>query len=80
MAHIPLCAVISGGCLLSQHSTSKQVAAGPILEKNIKSFFCTSVQSSWYTLLLQQSSASHLIQNVLQYVKSESMLQRGSCI
>jgi hypothetical protein len=48
----PVCAVISGGCLISRHSTSKQAAAGPIPEIKIKSFFCISGRSSWYTLLL----------------------------
>jgi hypothetical protein len=32
MARIPVCAVISGGCLISRHRTSKQAASWPILD------------------------------------------------
>jgi hypothetical protein len=56
--------------VISRHSTSKQAAAGSIPEINIKRFFCILSLSSWYTLLLQQSSAHHLVQNVT----AESML------
>jgi hypothetical protein len=44
MAHIPVCAVISGGCLISRHSRSKQAAAVKEgVEINIKSFYCIIV-------------------------------------
>jgi hypothetical protein len=39
MAGFPVCAVLSGCCLISRHSTSKHAAAGVIPEINIKSFF-----------------------------------------
>jgi hypothetical protein len=66
---IPVCAVISGGCLISRHSTSKQADAGPIPE-----------MIGPETLLLQQSSARHLVTFLFKMcMKSESMLQRGIC-
>jgi hypothetical protein len=32
--------VISGGCIISRHGTSKQPATRPIQEINVKSFYC----------------------------------------
>ncbi len=76
MTRIPVCAVISGGCLISRHRTSKQAASWPIPEINIKSFFLHFGPVE----LVHSTFARHLIQNVPLCVKSESIMLQGSFI
>jgi hypothetical protein len=58
MACIPVCAVISGGCLISRHRTSKQAASasGPIPKIIIKKLIFWASQAG--TLCFCPSSYS----------------------
>jgi hypothetical protein len=77
MARIQVCAVVSGWCLISQHSISKQAAVGPILEINAKSFF--------FVFWACRAGTIYFCGKVLPVlfkmcIKSESILRRFGCV